>query len=219
LIERYRVDYPGEFVITNITIRKGKKEETREWIANPIVVNHVSERATCIAYSPDIKDSLYERIQKNNGGNLGKLRMQVYGDESVWEKLEPNFLVSYNTEILENMIKHGYTQKTIIYTSSSKCIKYPGEFYLMPQSISLQPQPASVWLACFDGHKEIYMVGFDDDGSTIKQKMINSVATIMRTYRDVKFIQVTDIHSHDTWKKEINFESMDFNTYISHCDV
>lgn len=217
MIERYREDYPGEFVITKTVIRNGKKEQEREWIDNPIKVEHVSERGTCIAEDPSLKDTLYKRIEQNNGGNLGKMKMQVYGVENVWQRITPNFIVCQVPDQLEEMIKRGYSHKSVVYTSASYCIKYPGEFYLTPYGLSLRSHALAVWLACFDGHKEIYLVGYNNDGT--KQKMINSIVDIMKAYKDVRFIQVTNNNSPHEWKEQINFSSMDMNTYISHCDV
>jgi len=221
MIKRYRKDYPGEFVVTNTIFKKGKKEYEREWIDNPIEFSHVSSKATCIAESEYISDALYNRIEKNNGGVLGKEKMQTYGVEYVWRKMIPTFTVCQVPADLEEMIKCRYTAKSIVYTKASQCIKYPGEFYLFPYSQSSTSQALALWLACFDGHTDVYFIGYDltkADGE-LNQKMILSVANVIKTFPDVNFHQVSDFVSPDEWRNLINFTRASLPVYVSQCDV
>ena len=68
---RYRIDYPGEFVITHTRWAGGKKDETREWIANPIENHHISGRAACIGHTSEKQYFDYTRLQNHRGGLLG----------------------------------------------------------------------------------------------------------------------------------------------------
>jgi len=219
MIERYRKDYDGEFVITDTIIRHGKKVQEREWVPDPVSVSHISKRATCIEVNGTLKDTLYKRIESNNGGNLGKHRMQVYGVEGVWRKMVPNFTIAMDDDNLQQMIRRSYTKESIVYTGTRYCLKYPGEFYLVPHGVSFSSAALAVWLACFDGHKEIFLVGYIDDGSDKQAKMISAVNEIMKTYKSTQFIHVTNNNSPEPWKYNLNFSAMAMNTYVSHCDV
>ncbi len=48
MLERYRKEYDGEFVIVENKISGGKKYQEREWIDNPIENQHISGRAAVI---------------------------------------------------------------------------------------------------------------------------------------------------------------------------
>lgn len=221
MLERYRKDYEGEFVITKTVWKGGKKEQEREWIDNPIKVEQHSDRATCIAYSPSLKDTFYHRVAENRGGLLSKNKMQTYGIEEVWKHMKPNFLVSQTGERLQEIAETPYKEEVIVYTSAGNCIKYPGEFFLIPYNFAAHVNAQAAWLACFDGHKEVYLVGYDLIKDGIEQdKMINSVANVMDTYPHVQFIHVaTGIMPPDAWRRRKNLKHMSLEDYISYCDV
>jgi len=65
---QYRRDYVGEFVITNSTWAGGRKEQKREWIANPIENHHISGRAACIGSPVDHYQFDYTRLARHRGG-------------------------------------------------------------------------------------------------------------------------------------------------------
>ena len=48
--ERYRNDYDGEFVILNTFYKDGKKQQEKEWVANPIENQHISARAAVVGH-------------------------------------------------------------------------------------------------------------------------------------------------------------------------
>ena len=69
--ERYRADYDGEFVILETKWSGGKKEQTREWVPNPIENQHISGRATCILSNIDQFRYDYRKLENHRGGLLG----------------------------------------------------------------------------------------------------------------------------------------------------
>ena len=213
--EFYREDYIGEFIVKRIVVKDGRRVQEREWVENILDVEHVSNRATCISNDLYFKDSFYKQIQNNNGGNLGKLKMLTYGVENVCKLMEPDFLVVKDSKLLENLIMTQYTNKSTIYTSARNCVKYPGKFYLLPHNLSLNAHAMAIWLACFDGHKEIYIVGYDHTNI----KLVNSIENIINTYQKVKFIHITNNNSPHEWKQHRNFSAMSKELYVSHCDI
>ena len=72
---QYRRDYAGEFVILNSTWSGGRKQQEREWIANPIENHHISGRAACIGDPFDQSQFDYTRLQKHRGGLLGSKKI------------------------------------------------------------------------------------------------------------------------------------------------
>jgi hypothetical protein len=177
--------------------------------------------ATCIAKSPSLKETFYHRVAENRGDLLARNKMQTYGVEDVWEFMRPNFLVSQNSDNLRAMAETDYPQDVIVYTSAANCMKFPGEFYLIPYSFTATAYAQAAWLACFDEHKTVYLVGYDTvlPGGAIHQKLIDSVATVMDTYKKVQFVHVSNAPSPDTWRRKINFKTTTLEDYISHCDV
>lgn len=220
--ELYREDYEGEFVITNTRFVGGKKEQEREWVDNPITNTHISGRATCIADGTSIDGFLLNRLEGHRGGLLGSLSMQVYGVQDVYKKLKCDFLIALGKDILNDLTSSNYSEENIVYTSAKGCLDNQGEFYLIPQNTKTTPHATAVWLACFDGHREIFLFGYDlvnrDNNTQIKMEA--DTFKVMKTYSSVKFYHVRK-HGDmpESWKYLPNVSSMGINEYVSYADI
>lgn len=220
--ERYRSDYEGEFIITNQRIVDGKKVQDREWIQNPIENQHISGRAVCIADGASRSNFSINKLENHRGGLLGKLRLQSYGVGRVCDEIVCNFYITRDKETLSRLVERQYTVNTVCYTSTRSLIEHPGEFYLLPMGQKGTDEFMAVWLACFDGHKEIYMIGYEPTEKVAKQ-----IAEIMMVYKGVKFFRVspgikdnqTDHLTPESWKWQPNFQDMSYRQWITHCDI
>jgi hypothetical protein len=220
--EVYRKDYDGEFVVTGLTIKNGKREQTREWIDNPITVNSISGRAVCVSNGAGSEQFNLQSLTSKHG-LLNSLALNVYATDGLYTKFKPNFLVTFNTDLLANMISRGVTEDIITYTSGTQCIKHPGEFYLIPYGRKGPADMIAAYLAAFDGHKEIYLVGYDEytaDGLKRRTPMIEAVARVIEAYPGIKFYHC--IHEGKLpmeWTGLKNVHSMSIAEFISECDV
>jgi hypothetical protein len=227
--ERYRTEYDGEFVIINNTIKDGKKVQEREWIDNPIENQHISGCAVVIGngesrYSTNFngKFDLKNNIEKHAGWHLGRKRLQSYGTEGCWKEMQCDFYIEYDKENLAEISEQKYSEKATVYSNARNCISNPGEFYLVPYGQRGTSVSVAAWLACFDGHKEVYLVGVDgtNDDQGTNQKKINELATIMITYPSVQFIHVSDGKlAPDEWRQNRNFIQWTYHQFVSHCDI
>lgn len=162
ITERYRTDYTGEFIITQSVWSGGKKRQRREWVANPIENQHISGRAVCIATDVNKEQFDYARLQNHRGGLLGSKKLQTYGIGSIAKEMRLDFTVETDDTVLNDLIDGHYYQDNIIYTTPRNCLKHPGVFYLIPYNPVLIKEALSLYLAAFDGHKEIFMIGYNN---------------------------------------------------------
>lgn len=217
---RYRKDYPGEFVIIESKWSGGKKEERREWIENPIVNQHLSGRAAAIG-SNESKDRFdYTVLEDHRGGLLGSLKLQTYGTASIAQEMRLDFAVDTDFSNLTPLIENKYTENNIVYTTSKNCIKKPGEFYLIPLNPHLCTAVLPIYLAAFDGHKEIYMIGYDKETDAGHSNWIEQVTRVMNAYAGTIFIMVGNkLNMPDAWLSCPNTRNLDFRDFVTHCDV
>lgn len=217
----YRSEYPGEFVITSTTFRGGKKIQEREWIDNPIENKSLNNRALCLALGPSHTQLPMVRIEKHRGDLLGRNRMQMYAIDDYWKMLKPDFLIVLDQPRLDEIKEEGFQKDNIVYTSAALCIRNPGEFYLIPHGVKYLPEVTSVWLACFDGHKDIYLYGYDiyDANGKEQLKMIEYIKQIMETFNDVTFYHVSDDATPEQWKRCINCTMMSVREFVCECDI
>ena len=219
--KRYKNDYDGEFVIIKTTFKDGKKEQEREWIDNPIENTSLNNRACCIDDGHSIQKFPMTRLENHRGGLLSRDKMQLYSSQEIWKKMKADFTIITTQSQLDEIMKENYQVDNIVYTSARLCIENPGDFYLIPHCVTLSPAAATVWLACFDGHKDIYLFGYDshsEDG-TPQDKLIFAIKNIMETYGDVNFHHVSNTKSPDAWRRCVNLDRLDVNQFVSECDI
>jgi len=218
--EQYRTEYEGEFVITESRWSGGKKTQSREWIANPIVNQHISGRAACIVGDVDRDKFDYARLQRHRGGLLGSKKLQTYGTGTITKDMRLDFAVEINRPVLDDILDRKYSTDNIVYTTTRNCLKNPGEFYLIPYNTLMPMEALIIWLAAFDGHKEVFMLGYNNHtvGSTDAWK--DSVGKVMGVYPSVKFVLVgEETNMPVEWRINANVSVIKYREFISYCDV
>jgi hypothetical protein len=217
---RYRTDYLGEFVILETKWSGGKKSETREWIDNPITNHHLSGRAACIGSTLDQTQFDYTRLQRHRGGLLGSKKLQTYGTGDIAQQMRLDFAVETNVDNLTQILETGYQANNIVYTSPRYCITHPGEFYLIPLRPRIVDLATVVYLAAFDGHKEIFMLGYTDETTGGHNEWIQQIANIFAAYTGTKFYLVGEsTRMPDAWVNCPNTQTMPYRDFIGYCDV
>jgi hypothetical protein len=218
--QRYRADYTGEFIITQSKWSGGKKSQTREWVENPIENQHISGRAVCIGSAHDRDQFDYTRLQRHRGGLLGSKKLQTYGVGLVAHQMRLDFAVETDDQCLRELIDIDYYQDNVVYTTPRNCLKYPGSFYLIPHSPGVVRQALALYLAAFDGHKEIFMIGYNQYTTAENSAWQSQVAQVMSAYAGTRFVIVgMTHHAPDAWLEFANVERMTYREFISHCDV
>jgi hypothetical protein len=216
---RYRTDYAGEFVISESKWAGGKKEETREWIPNPIENHHISGRAACIGSDIDKFQYDYTRLQRHRGGLLGSKKLQTYGIGPVTQEMRLDFAVETNENNLTDILTKGYQKDNIVYTTPRSCVNHPGEFYLIPYNPRLIDIATILYLAAFDGHQEVFLLGYLDITPVESLNWQSQITRVFSAYTGVKFYLVGEsTRMPDEWVDCLNTQTMTYSEFISYCD-
>lgn len=216
---RYRQDYDGEFVIVETRWAAGKKEQTREWVANPIENQHISGRATCILSNIDQFRFDYRTLERHRGGLLGSKKLQNYGTGHTARDMRLDFTVETDPAELSAIIESKYQEKNIVYTTTRQCLTHPGEFYLIPYNPNMCIEALVVYLAAFDGHKEVFILGANQDMLASNSAWLEQISRVIGIYRSTQFIAVGNSGTiPNIWYNSSNFKSMDYQEFISYCD-
>jgi hypothetical protein len=218
--EKYRTDYEGEFVITESKWSGGKKTQNREWIANPIDNQHISGRAACIGSNVDQYLFDYTRLQRHRGGLLSSKKLQTYGTGQIAKQMRLDFAVDIDKNVLEELIATGYTTDNVVYATTRNCLLNPGEFYLIPYNTTMALEALVLWLAAFDGHKEIFAIGYTNEtpGGTSEWMLhVNSVITAFSSTRFVFVGEESNIPR--AWRENANVACLSVRDFVTYCDV
>lgn len=217
---RYRREYEGEFVITQSRWINGAKQQDREWIPNAIENHHISGRAAVIGSTVDLEKFDYRKLLRHKGGLLGKKRLQTYGSGPLWNNMKFDFFVSTNRYELESIQQQGYSIENIVFTDAKNCIRYPKNFYLIPYTPPISHFAAAIYLAAFDGHSEIFLLGYNCSTPYLDSGHHRQINEIFQAYDSTNFILVgVAANMPDEWRNNRNVQSMDYRSFISYCDV
>lgn len=220
ITERYRRDYDGEFVILKTQYRDGKKTQEREWVANPITNQHISGRAACIGSSVDHSRFDYTRLQRHRGGLKATKTLQTYGTRDVWQQMRLNFYMTSDQNILAEIKNTPYGDDTVCYANPKGVMAFPGEYFLCPYSPALPDEAMIVYLACFDGHSEVYLLGLTDETPGHAKGWVPAVNRVMQTYSKVDFYVVsTPTVVPRLWRNNVNCHNLNYRDFVSRCDI
>ena len=237
--EIYRKDYDGEYVILNTKYDKGKKVIEKEWVDNPITNQHISGRAAIIASGESRLAYDVAKLERHRGGLLGSKKLQTYGTGSLHKEMQLDFFITMDPDKCQECIESRYTERCTVMTTARNCIENPEEFFLIPQSMKGLTAVLATWLACFDGHKEIFWLGLDGQVETtynnniyipqddprktsvsISHKLNSSITELMQAYLGIDFYHVSNIKKvPDEWIEQPNFNQMTYQEWVSYCDV
>lgn len=217
---RYRRDYIGEFVITETRLVDGVKQEQREWIDNPIKLDRVSNRAAVICSRCDQKRFRHQRLERHRGGLLGSKRLQTYATGDIWQDMRLDFYVTNHKKTLAEIVKSAYDESTTVYSCTAGVLSHPGHFYLVPYTPYLSDLALSLYLASFDGHEEIFLIGHNIDVVPEDKNTVSDMLTVMRTYPGTRYISVgVPAGQPLAWLELPNFSTMPLQQFISYCDI
>lgn len=217
---RHRSDYDGEFVIVQSLLTGGTKLQDREWIPNAIENHHISGRAAVIGSRVDQALFDYTRLARHRGGLLGKKRLQTYGVGDLWKDMSFDFFVAIEQKQTDKIQKTGYSSRSTVYSTTSRCLLYPGHFYLLPYQPVLDELALIVYLAAFDEHQEIFLLGYNNETPAGSKNWIEHVNNMFKTYNNTQFILVgVESNMPVQWRNNRNVRSMRYRTFVSYCDV
>jgi hypothetical protein len=242
LKQLYRSSYAGENIITQLTYEHGEWNPETEMVPNQVFNTYTTTQALVIGNGESRADFDLIHIANHKGGLLGANRLQTYGCNALYRDFAPDFLVAVGDEIVKEIAESEYSANGIVYANGQHVVEYPGKFYLIPQNVAFDAGSLAVYLACFDGHKKIFLMGFDgyDEVSKINNiyKGTNgypetyeiqnetfwnrSLNTVMDTYPDVEFISVMPTqqwYAHPMFDSKPNFRQIDYRDFVLEADV
>jgi len=246
-VARYIDDYDGEYIVSGVTVKNGRKHQDRFWIPNTIpnsdhnsvayVVGNGKSRTSMSTFK-------LSYLSTAGGGHLGKNKGQCYGCNKIYQDWSPDFLVATNSDIINDIIDEGYAENNVVFGRASCLLRHPEHVSLIPHDPRMNCGATAVYLACFHGHKKIYMLGFDNQSTdaTINNNVyagtqhygptdenpgdavwINNMSRVFNTYTDVDFIRVTVAGMEevmpDEWKWHRNLRQIHLKQFIIEADI
>lgn len=219
ILERYRRDYDGEFVLVETRLRDNRARQQREWIDNPVENHHISGRAVVIAERFARGNFTHRRLANHRGGILGTQSLQTYGHGDLWRDMRFDFFLTAQAESAADLVAQGYHHTTVVYSTTRLCVQNPGCFYPVPFQPPIDTVAQIVYLAAFDGHHEIFLMGFREDLPAGTRSWQQDVDQVIKAYAGTRFYTVGSKNVPPLWLENPNTEVMEFRKFVCYCDV
>ena len=243
----YRSNYSGEEVVSALTYTEGDWVREVEYVPNAVFNSQISNKAVVLGNGTSRTElypngDVFKLLNDHRGGLLASGRVQTYGCNAIVRDYIPDFVVA-NDEVAQELVNGGYCDETIIYGTAAMVLSYPGKFYLVPQDPSWDMGARAAYLACFDGHKTVYLMGFDQHSghayhhfnvyagtpgypevneATTEAFFTKTMQQVMNTYHRVDFVRVMptgDYYMPDAWKYQLNLRQISFNDFVREVDL
>jgi hypothetical protein len=157
----YRKFYSGENVVVERNYTNGVWHDTTEFVPNAVTNTQISNQAVILGNGPSRLDFNLNYIKNHRGGLLANRALQSYGCNALYRDFTPDFLIARGNSIIKEIADSGYTDDNIVYTDAIHTLEYPNKFYLTPHDPYADAGTTAAYIAAFDGHKNIYLLGFD----------------------------------------------------------
>ena len=85
----------------------------------------------------------------------------TYGCNAIYRNFKLDFIACTGEGIIKEIAETKMEKAGINYANSNYLEKYPGEFNFLPQNPTFNAGAMAAYMAAFDGHQQVYMLGFD----------------------------------------------------------
>lgn len=236
----YRYNYEGENIVTEMTHEGNQWNYTTEYVPNAVINTQISNKALIIGNGTSRASVDLSIIKRHKGGLLAAGALQTYGCNALYRDFVPDFLVASGDEITKEIANSGYCNEHIVYASSATLVEYPNKFYLTPQDVQFNSGAVATYLAAFDGHKTVYLMGFDSEpgldpegniytgtnGYTHPHNnsayYVKAMLEIFNLYNDVDFVRIVPTlaaYTPEQWNYVPNFRQVTFRDFVLEVDL
>ena len=237
IVKKQRNKYWYEDIVVDRALTDGKWHDTVERVHSAVTNNQISNRAVVLGNGPSRLDFELRHL-KNYSGLLGADTVQTYGCNALYRDFTPDFLIACGQpNIIRELASSDYVNDNIVYTNAIHLLEYPNKFYLIPHDPYTDAGTTALYIAAFDGHKKIFMLGFDNQDTigfnynvyadtngydsknalVLDNKWIEDKKAVFDAFGDVEFIRVTQGGKDqipDLWKYALNFRQISHRDFV-----
>jgi hypothetical protein len=238
----YRTAYFGEDIIAERSLENGIWTTVTEHVPNNVTNNQISNRAVVFGNGQGRIKLDPALIIDHRSGLLGADTLQSYGCNAFYRDHTPDFMIVTNRVIAHQMVTSGYTNHNVVFARVDITLEFPKKFYLIPHDMYSDSGTTALYLAAFDGHKRIYMLGFDGQdtpgynnnvyANTLGYdathsgvsdiKWTDDKCAVFNTYDDVDFVYVSEsgrASIPESWKYCTNLRQISFRDMVLEADL
>lgn len=137
----------------------------------------------------------------------------VYGCNAQYREFDPHYLVAVDVKMVNELIDAGYHHKGTVWTNPNKGLKTKSRINFFSPHKGWSSGPTALWFAAHQGHKQIYIFGFDyrglngkfnnvyantfnykksEDSATFFGNWLSQTEKVIKEFRNTKFYRVIE---------------------------
>jgi hypothetical protein len=238
----YRSNYTGEGIVKTLTYQNQEWTPEVEIVPNSVFNTFTTTQAAAIGNGESRLAIDLKFVINHISGLGGANSLQSYGCNALYRDFTPDFLITNGDEITDEIANSRYCQDNIVYAHADHLLKYPGKFYLIPQNLQYDSGATAAYLAAFDGHKKVFLLGYDNYDmigpynnvykdtrgyltSQHRQEstfFTKSLYEVMSTYNETEFVRV--MPEATWWKPDEhdslpNFRQINYRDFVIEADL
>lgn len=120
--------------------------------------------------------------------DLNKLRAYgtIYGCNALYREFVPDHLVCVDTKMIIEVADAGYNKLYSVWSNENKLTRATPNINIMNPNKGWSSGPTAMLLASQQGHKEIYILGFDYVGLGEQEDRVNNLYAGTKNYKNVE---------------------------------
>jgi hypothetical protein len=230
----FRNNYQGEDIYTAATYTNNTWSYDKEFVPRVLENQKFGGRAVVIGNGPSRLEFDLTNLKARN--------IQTYGCNALYRDFDPDFLIAVGKEIGLEIKTSGYADSHVVFSTTENIIKYPNTFHLVPQNPAWNAGAIAAYLACFDGHATVYLIGHDgldtpgyfdnvykntysysvDEDKITDRFWALSMSHVFKTYNLVDFVLVNRTgrgYMPAEWRGHTNLRRINFRQFVLECDL
>lgn len=147
--------------------------------------------------------------------NLQKLLNEgvVYGCNAQYREYDPHYLIAVDVKMVNEIIASGYHKTHQVWTNPNKGVSSKKNINFFNPHKGWSSGPTALWFAASQGHREIYILGFDfqgidgkfnnvyadtynykksTDSATYFGNWLSQTEKVIKEFKSVKFFRVIE---------------------------
>jgi hypothetical protein len=137
----------------------------------------------------------------------------VYGCNALYREFDPHHLICVDVKMINEVISTGYHKTHSVWTNPNKGVSTKSQVNFFSPHKGWSSGPTALWFAAQNGHKDIYIFGFDyqglngkfnnvyadtfnykksADSATFFGNWLSQTEKVIREYKHTKFYRVIE---------------------------
>ena len=161
----------------------------------------------------------------------------VYGCNAQYREFDPHYIVAVDVKMVNEMIEAGYHNKGTVWTNPNKGIKTNHGVNFFSPHKGWSSGPTALWFAASNGHKKIYIAGFDyqgvkgkfnnvyadtpnykksQDGATFFGNWLRQTVSVINEHKNIQYVRViaSDNYCPEELNKISNFTTITVDDFM-----